>query len=42
MEMTRRKILLIDDDQLIRESLEEALAREKYLVSATAQGRRGL
>jgi len=40
--MTRRKILVIDDDRLIREALEEALTREKYLVSAAAEGRKGL
>jgi DNA-binding NtrC family response regulator len=38
----RRKILVIDDDPLIRDSLDESLKNEKYHVILAENGREGL
>jgi DNA-binding NtrC family response regulator len=38
----QRKILVIDDDPLIRDSLEESLKREKYHVILAENGKQGL
>jgi DNA-binding NtrC family response regulator len=40
--MARRKILVIDDDPLIRQALEERLQEEKYTVSVAESGATGL
>jgi two-component system, NtrC family, response regulator AtoC len=40
--MVQRKILVIDDDLLIREGLKEALERKKYHVTTAETGRAGL